>query len=73
MPCSADPCQWDTDGASEEQREVAASKCWPCPAITQCGAFAGANREVHGIWAGHDRSKLQGRKAAKTKRTEETK
>lgn len=61
VPCMGDD-RWTSESAAV--REWAAWHCARCPVIELCGAFAEANQEVHGVWAGRDRSTLEGRRSA---------
>ena len=53
VPCTADPDAWTSDDA--EVRAYAARACRGCPVLEACRAFAAANQEAHGVWAGVDR------------------
>lgn len=58
-PCTADPPSWFDD--DPEVRAEAARACRRCPVITECAAFATANREPFGVWGGVDRTQPVGR------------
>lgn len=49
-PCSADPVAWTS--SEPEDVKVAVAGCRPCPAMTQCRAYATAVRPRIGVWAG---------------------
>lgn len=53
-PCDEDPAAFL--GEDVELRRQAAKSCGLCPIRRQCGAFAEANRETVGVWAGKDRT-----------------
>ncbi|MDT0201347.1 WhiB family transcriptional regulator [Nocardioides sp. AE5] len=52
-PCQSDPEPYFSD-ASSERREACQACTW-CPARGACAAFAVANAEQAGVWAGTDR------------------
>lgn len=55
--------EWTSDDS--DVRSWAAGHCSGCAVFDECTAFAAANREVHGVWAGVDRSdREQVRKAS---------
>ncbi len=58
-PCTADPPSWFAD--DPEVRAEAARACRRCPVIAECAAFAAANKETFGVWAGQDRTGRVGR------------
>ncbi|MFC5998278.1 WhiB family transcriptional regulator [Quadrisphaera sp. GCM10027208] len=53
-PCRNRGDLWYSDDADE--RAAAAELCAPCPALDECGRYAAAARERHGVWAGRDRT-----------------
>ena len=54
VPCTTDdPAAWTSGSAVT--RAAAARRCHGCPVAAECGRFAEANREHHGVWAGVDR------------------
>lgn len=61
-PCSSLPDAWWSD--DDEMAELAVNLCRRCPVLAQCDAFATANGESSGIWAGVDRTPRRGRPAA---------
>ena len=56
--CHSVPCNGRTEWISEsaEDREYAAGHCRGCPALTACGKYADAAKEVTGVWGGRDRT-----------------
>ncbi|WP_432542320.1 WhiB family transcriptional regulator [Kineococcus sp. SYSU DK002] len=56
------PCRGRTEDLYADDhraRRQAAALCADCPVLAQCGAFADANGERFGIWAGVDRTPTQ--------------
>lgn len=54
QPCAVNPDLWFGTTASEVQ--AAAEGCGRCPVLLECGAYADAAEERHGVWAGQCRS-----------------
>lgn len=61
-PCQTDPELWHSPHADDLQ--LAARHCREhCPLITLCDQYATADPpELIGVWGGHDRAQLAGRK-----------
>ena len=66
-PCAADPDSF-TDPRPEDV-DYTAGLCDACPVLAECNAFATANKETAGIWAGRSRVPTRGRPAAPSKET----
>jgi Transcription factor WhiB len=47
-----------------EERNLAMRACHGCVVFEECGAAARANRELHGVWAGKDHTRLTKGQAA---------
>ncbi len=52
------PCAGRDEWTSDDWRvrRYAAAHCAGCPVLTECAAFAVANRETRGVWGGTDRT-----------------
>jgi len=66
-PCAADPDSF-TDPRPEDVDYIT-GLCTGCPVLELCDAFATANKETAGIWAGRSRVPTRGRPAAPSKET----
>lgn len=67
VPCTGDPEAWWADDPGD--RATAARACRRCPVLAECGAFATANHEGAGVWAGLDRAPTAGRPAQPKEQT----
>jgi hypothetical protein len=53
------PCA-DSDDWTDERPEIrfkASRQCGGCPVLAECGSYADAAKERHGVWAAVDRTK----------------
>ncbi len=64
-PCAADPDSF-TDPRPDDVAYLT-GLCTGCPVLAECNAFATANKESAGIWAGKERTPRRGRPAAPSK------
>lgn len=67
-PCRSEPDTW-ADPPTAELAATAAALCSRCPALEQCRAFADANNERAGVYAGQLRTPKRGRPDAEHKET----
>lgn len=61
-PCADEPERYYSGTPQDVQ--IAQATCRACPALAACGDLAAALGEVHGVWAGVDRSSPHARQQA---------